>query len=321
MEKKFISKALEANLAETRYKDIKINPEYQVFINLSENYYGINKRANDCVIEYQHPFSNKNFVAEELRKILLTDYWFYIGLKTPEQAFKVPLELLENLLCQQHDVRLNLLIIRTLLEFVHKVNRENGSFDGLITTVCEILNSGFAGNERAYIEGSKYFEKYLQEIANKDQYRVDVFSLSKKIYRSNIEFWKNSADIEGYLKEKEGLLKTDSRVIINSIGRPYFQMLEKKLKQIVLWNDLVAEMPDFDTLADRFAATVDLFERFTEKFYFIFFLLKMEGMQAHHERLIWKLNKMLVQIMDEILPGKMTEFIDSIFFLPVGSSK
>ena len=313
MEKKFVSKALEANLAETRYKDIVIRPEYQLFIDLSKKYYGIHKRANDCVIEYQHPFSNKKFVAEELRKILLTDYWFYIGLKNPEQAFKVPLELLENLLCQQHDVHLNLLIIRTLLEFVQKVNQENKSFDRLITRVCEIMHAGFKGNERAYIEGSKYFEKFLQQIAERDQYRVNVFSLSKKIYHSNIEFWKNSADIEGYLKDKKEVLKTDSKVIINSIGRPYFQLLEKKLEQIVRWKDLVEEMPDFDTLADRFAATVDLFERFTEKFYFIFFLLKMEGMQVHHERLIWKLNKMLVQIMDEIIPGKMTEFIDSIF--------
>jgi len=84
MEKKFVSKALEANLAETRYRDIKILPEYQEFINLSKKYYGIHKRANDCIIEYQHPFSNKKFVIEELRKILITDYWFYIELKDPE---------------------------------------------------------------------------------------------------------------------------------------------------------------------------------------------------------------------------------------------
>ena len=94
MEKKFVSKALEANLAETRYRDIKILPEYQEFINLSKNYYGIHKRANDCIIEYQHPFSNKKFVIEELRKILITDYWFYIELKDPEKAFSIPLKLL-----------------------------------------------------------------------------------------------------------------------------------------------------------------------------------------------------------------------------------
>ncbi len=37
MDEKFKSKALEANLAETRYKDIKISPDYQAFIDLSKN--------------------------------------------------------------------------------------------------------------------------------------------------------------------------------------------------------------------------------------------------------------------------------------------
>ncbi len=87
MAEKFKSKALEANLAETRYKEIKIKPDYQRFINQSKKYFGINKRANDCIIEFQHPFSNRKFVTEELRKILLTDYWYYIALNEPIKAW------------------------------------------------------------------------------------------------------------------------------------------------------------------------------------------------------------------------------------------
>ncbi len=87
MAEKFKSKALEANLAETRYKEIKIIPEYQSFINLSKKYFGINKRAYDCIVEFQHPFSNRKFVSEELRKILLSDYWYYIALDDPQNAF------------------------------------------------------------------------------------------------------------------------------------------------------------------------------------------------------------------------------------------
>ena len=99
MEEKFVSKALEANLAETRYKDIKIPPEYQSFIDLSKKYYGIHKRANDCIIEFQHPFSNKKFVAEELRSILLTDFWFYIGLENADEALQTPVQLMQEIAC------------------------------------------------------------------------------------------------------------------------------------------------------------------------------------------------------------------------------
>ena len=68
MSEPFKSQALEANLEQTRYKDIFIPEEHQRFINLSAKYFGINKRAKDCITEYHHPMSNHTFVTEELRK-------------------------------------------------------------------------------------------------------------------------------------------------------------------------------------------------------------------------------------------------------------
>jgi len=313
MDKKFVSKALEANLAETRYKDIKIKPEYLEFIDLSKKYYGINKRANDCIIEYQHPFSNKKFVIEELRKILLTDYWFYIGLENSDKVFEVPLLLMKNLLCEQYDKKLNILVIRTLLEFVQKITCEKTFFDNLIKQVCKILHIGFEKNKNSYIEASKYFEKYLKTIAKCEEFRINVFDLNRKIYLANIEFWENSGDLESWFKQKSEVIKTDRKLIRNHIGKPYFDSLTAKLNTIGDWETLVLEMPHYDEIANRFANTVDLFVTFIEKFYFIFFLLQLDGMNAHGERLIWKLNKMLVRIMDEIELEKMAGFIDRIF--------
>ena len=143
MDKNFISKALEANLAETRYRDIKIPTEFQAFINLSKNYYGIHKRANDCIIEFQHPFSNKKFVAEELREILLTDYWFYMGLDDPEKAFQVPLKLMRNLLLADNESDLYVMIIRTMLEFTQKLAKENKNFGQTMTFCCDSMQDGF----------------------------------------------------------------------------------------------------------------------------------------------------------------------------------
>ncbi len=47
MSESFKSGALEANLAQTRYKDIFIPEEHQQFIALSAKYFGINKRAKE----------------------------------------------------------------------------------------------------------------------------------------------------------------------------------------------------------------------------------------------------------------------------------
>ena len=96
MNETFKSQALEANLAQTRYKDIFIPAEHQGFIDLSKKYFGINKRANDCITEYHHPMSNHTFVTEELRKILIDDFWFYTRDDIHADALLIPIEMMHE---------------------------------------------------------------------------------------------------------------------------------------------------------------------------------------------------------------------------------
>ena len=86
MSEPFKSQALEANLEQTRYKDIFIPEEHQRFIDLSAKYFGINKRAKECITEYHHPLSNHTFVTEDLRKMLMDEFWFYTRDDIPADA-------------------------------------------------------------------------------------------------------------------------------------------------------------------------------------------------------------------------------------------
>ena len=314
MEKKFISKALEANLAETRYRDIKIPTEYQAFIDISKKYYGIHKRANDCVIEYQHPFSNKKFVIEELRKILITDYWFYIALDQPEKAFRVPLQLLENLLNdQQVNTYLKTFILRTLLEFTQKLHNEKKDFQETLLNCYQTLHESFAKNKESYIEASRYFKRYVKEIATDGRFRSLVLQLIRNIYEAIIDFWENDSCVEDWIEQKKESLKIDKSLLIREIGKPYFEKLRYDLNRLGNWQKMADTMPDFDQVGERFAQTIELFPTFIEKFYFIFYLLHLQGMQDQKERLIWRLNKMLVQTMKEIEEEDITAFIDQLF--------
>ena len=318
MEKKFISKALEANLAETRYKNIKIRAEYQRFINLSKKYYGIHKRANDCIVEFQHPYSNKKFVAEELRKILITDYWFYVKLEQAENAFKIPLQLLNSLLNDERlDTNLKVFILRTLLEFTQKLFLDEKDFSRLIELCCEDMQLGFAKNRQSYIEASKYFKRFLKEIVTDPVFREKVLALTRDIYRANIDFWEQDSKVEDWLAKKA--IKTkQADVVVAQIGRPFFSGLRDQLNDLHSWDSLVDRMPDYDQMAERFAQSIDLFSSFIEKFYFVFYLLSLKGMRDHRDRLIWQLNKMLVQTMEELEIDHMLEFIDQVFYYANG---
>ncbi len=313
MKEKLISKALEANLAETRYKDIKILPEYQEFIDLSKKYFGINKRANDCIIEYQHPFSNKKFVAEELRSILLTDYWFYIGTDNPVKAFGIPLRMMRHLLLSNADNDLHVMIIRTLLEFTQKIFREKKDFSDLVKFNCDTIQQGLKKDPYSFILSLKYFKRYMGEIASSENFSTQIFKITQTIFDQNIKFWEKNSNVEKWLEEKKDILTIDKERLINRIGKPWFRSLSEKLKKAETWQQLVETMPDFDEIAEWFAQTIDLFVSFVGKFYFIFYLMHLDGMQQWRERLIWKLNNMLVQTIDEVDPGDLKTFIDRIF--------
>ncbi len=322
MDKNFISKALEANLAETRYRNIKIPPEFQTFINLSKNYYGIHKRANDCIIEFQHPFSNKKFVTEELRKMLITDYWFYINLSNPAHAFEIPVSLMQNLLVNENaDKTLKIFILRTLLEFVQKLHQEKKDYSQTLHSCCNNLQEGFTGNKRSYIEASKYFKKHLVEISEDERFKEPTFRLTREIYGATINFWESSTQATKWIAEKKEILQLETSVLNDQIGKPYFESLRNKIKQIKTWDKLTGSMPDYDEIAEHFAQTVDLFPSFIEKFYFTFYLLHLEGMSDHKDRLIWKLNKMLVQTMEEIEISDMKNFIDQLYQYMEGLKK
>lgn len=313
MKEKLVSKALEANLAETRYKDIKILPEYQDFIDLSKKYFGIHKRANDCIIEYQHPFSNKKFVVEELRTILLTDYWFYIALDDSGKAFTIPLGMMRDLLLVDGETELKVMIVRTLLEFSQKLAKDKGNYDDLIEYNCETLYQGLQKDPHSFVLSQKYFKRYLGDLASSDRFAGQVFKITRKIYLENIIFWEKGSAIEKWLQEKNEILTVDPQKIIDRIGKPWFYNLKQQLNTLDNWNKLVEAMPDYYQVAERFAQTVDLFSSFVGKFYFIFYLIHLDGMEQWRERLIWKLNNMLVQTIDEIDRREVKGFIDRIF--------
>jgi len=313
MEEKFVSEALKANLAETRYKNIKIPPEHQAFINLSEKYYGINKRANDCIVEFHHPLSNKKFVAEELRNIILTDFWFYIGLKNADEAFKIPVQLMNDLLLSNTLSELKVMIIRTLLEFIHKLSKEKENHKPLIAFCLDVLEEGFKSDPRNFIIASKYIKRYLPLVAEDLEFKEKIFTFTKILYLENIHFWESTSGIDSWLKQEETTFKGDLSKLKKTIGHEWFFLLEKQIGKISGWQELVEEIPDYDQIAERFAGSVDLLPSFIERFHFIFYLLQMDGMLAHRERLIWKLNKMLRHTIDELESDQIKPFIEKVF--------
>ena len=306
MSETFKSQALEANLEQTRYKDIFIPEEHQQFINLSAKYFGINKRAKECVTEYHHPMSNHTFVIEELRKILMDDFWFYTREDVPSDALLVPLEMMRSLLKPEVPQKLRLNIVNTLLEFAPK---------GYTDTVFDILNDRFGTNRDCYILASKYAIKYLAQLASDAVYHDQVMNLVKTILKETYRYWRETTQVENWLNEKQKIVEPlEAETVKNSIGQPYFDQLSADLEAADTWEKL-SGMPVFDQIAARFTKSEETFPHFITKFHYVFYLLHLPGMESQRERLIWNMNRMLRDAVDEMPQEQIMPFIDTIFDL------
>ena len=330
MSEPFKSQALEANLEQTRYKDIFIPEEHQQFINLSAKYFGINKRAKECITEYHHPMSNHTFVTEELRKILIDDFWFYTREDVPADALLIPLEMMRSLLKPEVPKKLRLGIVNTLLEFAstslrgasatkQSISDGNGLLrcarNDVTDAVFDILNDRFETNRDCYILASKYAIKYLDQLAPDAAYHDKVMQLVKTILQETYRYWRETTQVEHWLTEKASLVEPqEAETIKTTIGQPYFDQLNADLNQADTWEKL-RDMPVYDQIAARFTKSEETFPHFITKFHYVFYLLHLPGMESQRERLIWNMNRMLRDAVDEMPQEQIKPFIDTIFDL------
>ncbi len=315
MSEQFISKALEANLAETRYRDIYIPPDHLSFIGLSAGYFGLKKRANDCITEYHHPLSNRKFVVEELREILITDRWFYTKDGIPDDALLIPLEMLGKLLSEKLAEPLTLSIIRTLLEFVSLLIDGNERHLPLVSNAIGLLDNYFEPNRKCFVLSTKNFSRYLVKAAQHPYCAAKVRQLSIKVFRACYDFWENSTDIRQWINQHPHLGKNEMEALNLQLGNAYFDELRKQLAEKADLQGFPGELAVYEDIAERFAASVDLLEQFIHKFQFVFYLLHLEGMRVIAERLIWSLDRLIRQTVDELNESELQAFIDLIFRL------
>ena len=315
MESTFKSQALEANLAQTRYKDIFIPTEHQQFIDLSAKYFGINKRAKECITEYHHPLSNHTFVTEELRKMLLDDFWFYTRDDIPETALSLPLEMMHSLLKPEISLKLRLSIVVTLMEFVDMVMAKSPKHRHLITLVFNILNDSFEANKDCMILASKHAARYLGRAAADGQFCQSASDLLHHILHENYSFWQSTSQVENWIESKSDILsETEINDVQQEIGKPYFDELNAQLDVASSWETLI-DLPNYEQIAKRFMESDKAFSHFITKFHFVFFLLHLPGMENQRERLIWNMDRMLREAVDELEQNELIPFIDTIFEL------
>ncbi|MCF8231255.1 MAG: hypothetical protein K9J27_03620 [Bacteroidales bacterium] len=312
MNEGFKSQALEANLAETRYKNIHIPAHHQSFIRLSEKYYGLHKRAAECLTEFHHPLCNKKFVTEELRKILISDFWFYSDCGNPGFAFDTIIDLHHELLKKELKQELVRIILRTLLEFNIKAFEK--SFYDKIDKSLDILAQNLKLHEETYIRSSGLFRKNLAKLIGNGHFEEQATSLYRHILKKNSTYWYQTSHTREWLEENSTRISEARAQKLINLTDNYLAGINEKILAATSFDQL-EEIDGFEEIAATYENFISQFDSFIEKFYYIFHLLQVPGMRGYQERLIWNINKMLRDAIEEVDNNHLPGFIDRIFEL------
>ena len=314
MEEALSSKALEANLAKTRAEEIVIPPEHQRFIELSGSHRGINQRTREFMLEYHHPYSNRQFVVERWREIVLRDLWFYDTLEEAQSAFMLLIDVSRDLFLSDLNDDLKGTLIQTLLEFTGNLFSQKNVREPVIWEALDALRDCMSGDELVIVRNSRYFSIHLDKVARSPEFAEEAFEITRIALAKSIDFWEATSKIEDWFATRKDMFARNYGEVIASIGKPYFAGLRERVDQAAEWQDL-QNVPSFDDIANHFHQTADQFDSALERIYFIVFLLNLPGMHYLKDSLLLDINRLLKNVHYELGPEEIRSFSDNLFTL------
>jgi len=308
------SDALTANLKETRTDHIQIPAGHQQFIDFSADYYSIHSRALECIKEYNHPFSNTGFVIGQLRTISLGDFWFYDKHAESDQALLSIVMIYGGALRRNLSVAVAEEAVHAMLEYLEKLLESIQNRESQIHALLQILDETLTSNPEAVTRNSTFMLKVLSRAQWPGDTEAVALELSRRVLIATAVYWRDSTRVDEWLKERNKLFSAESRGKFASVGSVWYNALINDAGKAESWEALM-DIPGFNEISLHIRQLHHSFARFHEKFYFLLYLLHLEGMQNQKDVLLRDFNNLLRNIKSELSNDEVFGFLDNIFKL------
>ncbi|OGO76703.1 MAG: hypothetical protein A2Y23_10965 [Clostridiales bacterium GWB2_37_7] len=311
MDNQFDSKALEVNLAETKYRTIILPEKHKWFLELSNSYWGIHNRTEEFIMEYNHPYVNYDYVVENLHNICLADLWLYNSHEKAEEALMILVEIFQNIMSKDLQEKLREQLITTIMKFIDRLAKL-GSYPKIVIHKCLfIIKEDMKQHEVLYIKNSGYFKTYLNKIAEEQEFRQELFDLTKVLLKNCIIYWESSSKVENWFEDKKHFFKEQSRERLKMLGMPFFRELHFQLEEATDWHQLI-EIMFFNDIANYFRRYVEQLDSSLEKIYYLFYLLHISAMSQLTNHLLYDLNRILRDVFKELDESEVNNFLENI---------
>lgn len=309
------SEALEANLSQTKNLDYTIPDDHIWFLSVSENYWGIHNRTGGFFRELHHPYSNRKEVIDLLVNISISDFWIYKEITEREKAYTIILEIFNKLLEEKLNDELAKHLVFTYLDFFSKNYESLIEFDSIPCEFIRILDKNLDNNLFSYLCNLGYFKKSLGKAADNKKTEKSVFEFMRKLIEKNITFWEETTQIESWYLKNKDKMSNDYTMSVRSLGSDFFNSYSMQLKKADSWDSLCKTGFTFSDIIDALRDKIDGFEKATEQFCYIFYLLHLPGVVYHRDYLLIDLNKSIKRISTELDEDQCIQSVDELFAL------
>lgn len=295
------SQALEANLSRTQNIPYTIPDHHQWFMSLSDNYWGIHKRITDFFNEYHHPFSNRTEIVNQLVSVTISDFWLYKELpeESKEKSLQIIFDIYKELLQKQLADDLCKQLIYTFLDFF------NNSYETIENThfandFIQILVDNFECNRFSYLYNVGHFKKKLRKAVENEQCKEKAFDFMKQLLKSNVQFWEESTQIETWYEKNKEKMSKDYSEALKPLGKALYTDYYTGIDEAKDFDALSQYAFTFADIIEAYKKEIDIFDKASEQFCYIFYLLHLPGVKYHREYLLIELNKVIKKISNEL---------------------
>lgn len=315
MNPEFESQALAENMKKTQTQNVELPKKYAWFLSLSQEYWGIHKRTEEFLWEYNHPYANNNYIIENIHNICTNDMFVYEETEEPVEAFLFIVKMIEEMMNRGLDEGQMEKLIVTLFKYIDLLAKTTKRTNLVIRKCLDIIDAGMAqsaGTQGIYVRNFGYFKIYLRRTVEIPEFRDDILRITKDVLLASCANWLEMTRMEDWYKKNRSLFQADYSDKIQRIGGKFFSSIEGRIRESGDWESLSSNL-FFNDIANHIRRFTTQFEHPIEQIYYLLYLLHIPGMDHLKDHLLYDINRLFRDALKDLSPEGTHAFVDTIF--------
>jgi len=287
----FPSSALTTNLQETQHT-ADIRPEQQVLLDITADWYGVQKRVQAFLMELNHPLANWEVVVKDLRTTALGDLHHYLNHPHSSKAVAVFLDIFRHLFSVELSLPLECELLRTLIEFLSAMLKspQAESFEGQAYEALGFLAVALPDRMPLWARASTLLHRVRPAFDPFPRLTVPFNDLLQRSLVATFQHWLERCDLADWYNRNRALFspESDYQSVLTCLCPENWRERIAQAEAAATTEALMA-LPDFSALADMAIRVAEEVAEPVDRAQFLLYFLDNELFAGLEHRILSRL--------------------------------